>query len=177
MMLSEELLQEARSTLERPELSQAALRRAASTAYYALFHRIIAEAGRLLATEENQALGALVGRAFSHNDMKRACKSFVGKPLPQELLLFWPDGSPIPPALRTVATTFIKVQEIRHQADYQVNQAFVFEGEGNQGPAVSNLVGLVAKAFSAWDDLCRDDPRAARIFLLALLLGKHWKRD
>lgn len=63
---------------------QASLRRAVSTAYYALFHLLIAEATVLLLTKtKNKALRHALARAFRHNTMKRVSSEFAKGRIPQ----------------------------------------------------------------------------------------------
>ena len=79
MSLHEDLLEQAQQLIaidsRRPK--QASLRRAVSTAYYALFHLLIDEASRRVVADSGQPeLRCLVARAYKHSDMKEACKGF-----------------------------------------------------------------------------------------------------
>jgi hypothetical protein len=67
---------------------QANLRRAISSAYYAVFHLLVDEARRVqIGTQHNQApFRQGLGRAFAHGVMKDACKSFGGGALKSESL-------------------------------------------------------------------------------------------
>jgi hypothetical protein len=56
------------------------VRRCISTAYYALFHRLIdASVGRLLPTPEQQAA---LARSFDHGRMKGVCQAVRKQPVP-----------------------------------------------------------------------------------------------
>jgi hypothetical protein len=88
---------------------QASLRRAVSTAYYAVFHLFIQEGcanWNAIAVRENLA------RAFSDQTMYKACTAAENAPYPL----------PIQPAvaskLRSIARAFRELQEQRHLADY-----------------------------------------------------------
>ena len=67
MSLHHDLLEQAKHLTgrERGRPKQASLRRAVSTAYYALFHLLVDEATRCWSSDPK--LRRLVGRAFSHD--------------------------------------------------------------------------------------------------------------
>ena len=142
---------------------QASLRRAVSTACYALFHLLTHEAtATLVAVPE---LRGRFSRAFDHGDMKSASKAFArlrpGEPA--ELT----GGVPVPPDLPAIAATFVELQDARHEADYNVRRSYTRLD-------AMNLVNRVDRAFQLWRPL-RTDP-AARMYLAALLLWKKWNR-
>lgn len=126
-----ELLVLARRLLKRP--SQAALRRAVSTAYYALFHLLIYEAVRKINGAKARHLDAPLSRTFEHARMKEAATAFAGPELREpQRFGFSERGGAVgvagrnvkkpprlnPPPLKEVATTFIDLQEARIRADY-----------------------------------------------------------
>src|SRR5216683_5954604 len=78
---------------------QASLRRAVSTAYYALFHLLIDEAVSKWAIERQRSI---LARTFEHGRMKGICdgvlKSVKG-------------GASLPLELQTVARNFIQLQQ------------------------------------------------------------------
>jgi hypothetical protein len=82
MSLASDLLEQAQhlSRRERRRPRQASLRRAISTAYYALFHLLIDDATSTLVSRAE--LRARFARAFDHGDMKNASRAFVN---PQSL--------------------------------------------------------------------------------------------
>ena len=88
---------------------QASLRRAISTAYYAIFHLLVDEAvsnwGR-----HNPGLA----RAFDHKTMKIASLRFLD---PNEFPFLGEDRKVVA-SLRLVAKSFAELQENRHIADY-----------------------------------------------------------
>jgi len=73
-----ELLQLARdiANLHPDSPNQASLRRAVSTAYYAIFHLLISEATANWARPE---LRAILGRCFDHGPMKTASETKVSQ--------------------------------------------------------------------------------------------------
>jgi hypothetical protein len=68
----------AKMDVKKPK--QANLRRAISSAYYAVFHLLVDEACRAqIGGQHRQApFRHVLGRAFAHGVMKEACKSFGG---------------------------------------------------------------------------------------------------
>ena len=101
---------------ERKGPRQASLRRAVSTAYYALFHLLISEA--TLNWKRAEYRDALA-RVFEHGKMKSACRKKIG-----ELTVYFKTnpraGSELTVAqhLHRVAQTFVEAQQNRHVADY-----------------------------------------------------------
>ena len=125
-MLHQELLAQAKRLLAGPEEqpSDADIRRAISTAYYALFHamgyRISHEV--VGAAPEDEQLRALVRRSLKHTDMRDALKGFASgnlKSIYRDVV-----GEYTSPALKTVADAFITLQQDRNKADYNVSWRF-----------------------------------------------------
>lgn len=85
-MLPQDLLRQARhlAIKERGRPQQASLRRAISTAYYAVFHLLSLEASSLVCPAQPAGLGRHIQRALVHTDMKNACKGIsqptLGRP-------------------------------------------------------------------------------------------------
>jgi hypothetical protein len=75
MAIAEELLELAQATLANQHSGEAALRRASSTAYYAMFHLLIGEATANWAAFQWRPL---LGRVFEHGKMKSACEKVPG---------------------------------------------------------------------------------------------------
>jgi uncharacterized protein (UPF0332 family) len=127
------------------------LRRAVSTAYYAMFHLLIDEAVSLWSVERQRSI---LARTFEHSKMKGIC---------DEVLKTVKSGGTIPPELNTVALNFIQLQQHRHTADY--------DNSKNWSPTdVKNVLTLATEAFSAWHAIRTQD--AAKDYLLQLLLPK-----
>ena len=165
MSLHTDLLAQAKhlARLDPRRPRQASLRRAVSTAYYALFHLLTHEATSTLIAVP--AVRGRFSRAFEHGDMKSASKAFAN-PQPNKLADLTA-GVQVPADLQAIAATFVALQEARHEADYNVRRTFT-------RLEVINLVDQVDLAFQRWRGQ-RSDP-AARMYLAALLLWKKWGR-
>src|SRR5258708_25785244 len=108
MPFPKDLLQQAYDLANKEPTNpkQASLRRAVSTAYYALFHLLIDEAVSKWAVERQRSI---LARVFEHDKMKRVCA---------EILAVVKSGGPLSPELNTVALNFIPLQQHRHTPDY-----------------------------------------------------------
>jgi hypothetical protein len=111
MALPNDLLKQAFLLLnkESKKPTQASLRRAVSTAYYALFHLLIQEAS---ANWNRADTRDYLARAFEHGTMKKASsraenRSYDSAAPPQAVV-----------KLRFVARAFRELQQERHIADY-----------------------------------------------------------
>lgn len=94
------------------------LRRAVSSAYYALFHQLCREAAEHLIPKGSPQQRLKLARAFGHGDMKKTCARIAGRegggnqhlrPLLDSL-----KGT----GIEDVAASFVDLQEARHRADY-----------------------------------------------------------
>jgi hypothetical protein len=114
------------ATIDTKKPKQANLRRAISSAYYAVFHLLVDEACRVqIGTQHNQApFRQVLGRAFAHGGIKDACKSFGGGTLKKSVGKGLPVGFTVPAEIRKLATTFVDLQEKRHLADYDLAERF-----------------------------------------------------
>jgi uncharacterized protein (UPF0332 family) len=127
-------------TLDPRKPRQANLKRALSTAYYALFHLLVHDGVDYLVRKA--PFRSFLARAFSHSDMLNAAQVFrsslvdlalakVHKAPPKaqgkqhgSLKPPLPTVLAIEPAVNQVAETFVLLQETRHQADYDVSRRF-----------------------------------------------------
>lgn len=109
---------------------QAHLRRAVSTAYYAVFHYLVdevccAQIGTQNSQKEHRHS---LARAFVHTSMRDACTSFAGGTLKEAIIKGLPRDAngnyPIPKEIRDLAGTFAELQEKRHLADYDLSERF-----------------------------------------------------
>lgn len=162
MSLSNDLLQQAQLLLYREPRRprQASLRRAVSTAYYALFHLLTEEATRFLVNAPHRhLLRQGLRRAFAHGAMKAVSKDFsqgrAGKSFTPALA-----GSGVPLALRQVAQVFVDLQEARHEADYDHLRTYTRDG-------AEDLVKLAQRAIGNWQTV--RGSIAADTYLVALL--------
>jgi hypothetical protein len=146
-----------------PESSHpASLRRAVSTAYYALFHLLISEATANWARPE---LRAILGRCFDHGPMKTASETKVS-----QINAAFKDNPPegaektVDDHLRTVANAFIQAQQRRNDADYNMAKDWTTVEVGKQ-------IASVNEAFKAWS-IIRDEA-VAQAYLVSLLGAKE----
>ena len=153
MSFPEDLLQQAYdlAAKEPGEPKQASLRRAVSTAYYALFHLLIDEAVGKWAVARQRSM---LARTFEHDGMKRKCAEVVKRVK---------DGSLLSDELNTVAHNFVQLQELRHIADYDNSKQW-------SRTSVGVVLTLATDAFSAWSAIQAQDD--AHDFLLQLLFPK-----
>jgi uncharacterized protein (UPF0332 family) len=167
MGLAEDLLAQAHhlASLDRNRPKQANLRRAISSAYYSVFHLLVANAALKFIPRRPAGLIPRVSRAFLHGEMKQACFAFKRTPLADPLngLL----GGVVSPDIEALATAFISLQEVRHIADYDTGTVF----------SRSGTLAIIAKAeatFSHWRSIEGTDE--ATVFLATLAFGARWSK-
>jgi hypothetical protein len=167
MPLPTDLLEQAGFLAQREQQRprQASLRRAVSTAYYAVFH-LLASAAASQATPATPAgLSERVQRSLEHGAMKEAAKRFESGNLPDHIRPLV--TNPLPTALIAVARTFVRLHEERHKADYDVASRF---GRARAQDAVA----LATQLFRDWDSIRSTDD--ARVFLASLMFWKVWSK-
>jgi len=127
-----------------------------------LFHFLIDQAARHLIGHAQRKIAHrhFFSRAFSHQSMAKASKSFAGGNLPDSP---HPQIS-IPKSLQNLASTFVALQEKRHLADYDLSTPF-FRSD------VLTLIERTENAFSQWREV-RDD-EAASLYLIDLLVRRE----
>jgi uncharacterized protein (UPF0332 family) len=136
---------------------QACLRRAISTAYYALFHLLVQEAVQGWSGSPAARLG--LERTLEHRNMRD-----VSGTIYQGSWKGW--STPrisVPAELKDVAKTFFDLQEWRHEADYDNAKTWTADD-------VRGKVARASAAFQNWQKI-RTDP-ATNEYLLSLLVGK-----
>lgn len=136
---------------------QASLRRAVSTAYYALFHLLISAC---VANWKRRDLRATLGRAFDHSSMKSASNRIQDN----RQFRFTGENPQIVADLRYVAKTFAQLQEQRHIADYD-NAKFWTKTE-----ALAQ-VSSVQRAFQSWERIAAEP--IAQAYLISLLVKRR----
>jgi uncharacterized protein (UPF0332 family) len=150
---------------------QASLRRAVSAAYYALFHLLIHEASRVFVRDDDTI--GMIARSYGHGDMLDVSRKFANGELPKKLhpllATFNKVGrQPVVDRLKSVSKTFVRLQEARHEADYNLRKKFTRN-------EAEDLVDLTERAFSDWKQIRNDD--LARIYLSCFLVSKSWDKD
>jgi len=145
---------------KRPK--QASLRRAVSTAYYALFHLLTSETAK---NWKRPAERFTLARMFDHSRMKTVCAAkrnelneyFKTRPAPDHDL-------DVLKHLHAIANTFEQMQEHRHTADYNGAREW-------SRTDVLQKIESVRAAFQSWREI--RDEHEAQNFLVTLLLQKR----
>jgi uncharacterized protein (UPF0332 family) len=170
MSLPKDLLDQATRLLshETKKPKQASLRRAVSTAYYAVFHLLASESAKTMAPTTPKNLGLQVQRAFEHGAMKAVCKSFAGGNLPT--FIGHLQSGPIEPDLQRLASNFVKLQEARHAADYDLVHTLTKQ------EAVENI-DKARDVFATWKTISKLPH--SNVFLMSLALPQigKWKKE
>ena len=136
---------------------QASLRRAVSTAYYALFHLLINES---VANWSLAKFRAALGRAFDHTTMKAASNRIQDS----RQFPFIGEDPTVVAALKDVAKTFAQLQEKRHTADYD-NTTFWTRTEALK------QVKSAEQAFITWRRIRSE--QIAQAYLVSLVVKKR----
>lgn len=162
-----DLLDQAKSlaTLDAKKPKQANLRRAISSTYYALFHFLVEEECRLIIGTQHGQLPyrQVLGRAFEHQTMKEACGSFSGGTLKAAVAKGLPPQFTILGPIKSIARTFVDLQEKRHLADYDRTERFLR----------SDVLTLVEQVESVIEEFSALAATNEKKFFLACLLA--WK--
>jgi len=155
-----DLLAAARLLAGAETATDAHFRRAISTAYYALFHHVLA-AGATRFLHDGKMDGsayAVLYRGFSHGRMKTVCEALSLVTLSRGFARLFRRAS-VSSDMRTFAATFLELQEARHLADYDPLEAFTFED-------ADAFIGDAETAIMAFDRAESDE----RDDVLALML-------
>ena len=143
---------------EKTRPRQASLRRAVSTAYYALFHLLIQEATWNWKRANQRDL---LARLFEHGKMKNASERQRG--VCERFMNSNPPSGPLFDCmreLRFVAKAFVDLQQLRHTADYDNSKSWT-------RTEVLRLIATVEAAFKSWASIREHDD--AQAFLISLL--------
>lgn len=134
----EKLIDEAKRALQKKQgrPHSVKLRRAVSTAYYALYHSICRQAAAHLLPNGSLEDQLRIARSFGHRDVKSVCEWIAGRRDPNDTLTALIDRLKNTD-ISDVATTLFDLQESRHDADYnhlepfsqQVTASIVSEAE------------------------------------------------
>ena len=131
--------------------TQADLRRAVSTAYYALFHCLAAAAADLLTGSSSRGSEwHQVYRALEHGKAKRACRQ-------QRALRAFPME------IRRFAEMFVDLQEARHEADYALEGQYL----------KPDVLAIIIRAGEAIDRFEQADIRHRRGFAVHVLFKRR----
>ena len=169
--LHAQLLKQARrlAKLGKGRPIQGNLRRAVSTAYYALFHFLIDRSSRALMGTENskRPFRDVLARAFDHGEMAQACRTFSVGQFPKSIAGTLGNNYKVPRGISLVAETFLEAQEKRHKADYD-RSAILARAD------VLLLIRSVGQDISTFDG--SGDPVDRKFFLHCLITWKKLER-
>jgi len=164
MSFPTDLLEQARHLANREPKrpKQASLRRAVSTAYYALFHLLSIETAKNWSRPAERFAFA---RMLDHGPMAKVCettrndlsKHFNSRPAPGRNL-------DVLQHLHLIANTFAEMLEHRHTADYNGEKIW-------SRTDVLQEIASVEAAFRSWEEI-RDEPEAQNFLLRLLLRGR-----
>lgn len=156
MAYHDDLLSQALHLVHTGPATQASLRRAVSSAYYAVFHLLIAEA---TSNWTNVKLRTALGRAYDHGTMRAASNRLSNtREFP-----FTGEDSQVVASLRFVALTFTQLQEDRHFADYNLT-------EDLDATDALTQVKSAEKIFKTWPSIRNDE--TVQGYLVSLVV-KH----
>ena len=151
-MNSRDLIETARGLTElsprRP--SQANLRRALSTAYYAVFHSLAGTIADILMGKGRNEAWHQVYRALEHTSARNACRNM-------EVVRGFP------PEIQGFADRFVVLQEARHRADYALDGRYY-------KPEVIELIDLAETAIALLEEA---DARHRRSFAAHVLFKRR----
>lgn len=158
-MYHDDLLEQAMLLVhqEKTKPKQASLRRAVSTAYYAVFHLLIHEA---VSNWKQSDLRGSLGRSFDHGNMKSASNRIQDT----RQFPFTGENPAVVSTLRHVADSFVRLQGKRHTADYDNDTFWTKTGALME-------VRSAQKAFADWHRI-RKEP-IAQAYLMLLLVKKR----
>ena len=132
--------------------TQADLRRAVSTAYYALFHCLATAAANLITgSGSHSPEWRQVYRALEHGKARSACQQ-------QDVMRTFPMG------IRAFAEAFVELQKARHQADY------AHEGQYSK----LRVLAMVDAAKDTVDQFEQADAGHQRSFAVHVLFKRRW---
>jgi uncharacterized protein (UPF0332 family) len=155
MPFADDLLEQSRhlAKRERNRPRQASLRRAISTAYYALFHLLTtASVSNWKVVRQRPSLA----RAFEHRKMNSVCAKISREQSSNRA----PTSGQL---LKTIATTFVALQQHRHDADYDNSKKWA-------RTEVLAQIDSVQTAFDSWNLIAGE--QIAEDFPLQLLIQR-----
>ncbi len=154
MAYHDELLDQAKELVHKGNPTQADLRRAVSSAYYSLFHLLIFEA---CLNWRNASSRPGLARMFDHGVMKKVSRK-VADP---GTLPYAREDPVVVDKLRSFARLFVQLQEQRHEADYNIKDAWTLSQSRKE-----MLAAL--RAFVTWQEIRAE--KIAQDYLVSLLI-------
>ncbi len=147
-MLADDLLEDPRHLAAKgdTEMRASCMRRAISTAYYAVFHLLVDDFISSWPFEDQRAR---LGRMFDHRKMREAGFAPLDKNNPTQVEV----------AVNDVRKAFVQLQADRHRADYDLGWNLI-------GTDVSRAIALAEDALLTWRSVRDND--VARHYLLSM---------
>jgi hypothetical protein len=139
---------------------QVVLRRAVSSAYYALFHALLSATAAAFVPAAQWKARVLFYRALDHGKTRERCKRAGQDPLPKEERSFF-EMQAFPPEVRRFCNEFISLQNLRNHCDYDPEFKITKEDASDAIDAASQAIA----------DLRGADEGPRRLFLSYLLFG------
>lgn len=172
MNIAGDLLSQARilakAGAKRPK--QADLRRAISTAYYSLFHHLCEEVTKEFfgVSAADQKFRALAKRSIAHTKIKVVLEQFRRREPAGILVPFWnlkrdPWGIVPNQDLDRLRRIFWKLQEMRHEADYDFSRGFSRQD-------ALDACDEAKQGIEACDRLKQNDPQIMKLLSMCILL-------
>jgi len=127
--------------------TQADLRRSVSASYYALFHLLIYEATKRICRDKKDyaPLRHHLARTFQHSNMRNVAEQFSKSQTPKFLRSVFGTDT-LDENLVFVASSFVSLQEARHDADYNLGVDF-FKHQSLE------FANMSAASFNAWKQI------------------------
>jgi uncharacterized protein (UPF0332 family) len=152
----DELLRQAKELVHQSpnDPRQADLRRSVSSAYYALFHLLIFEA---CLNWSNDISRPGLARLFEHAVMKKVSKRVIAP----SLMPYVGEDPLVVGKLRSLAGVFVRLQEQRHEADYNINDAWTLS------QALDEML-RADRAFVIWQEIRTE--KISQDYLVSLLI-------
>jgi len=169
--LCDDLLIQARELVlkDKRKPRQATVRRAVSTSYYALFHFFSDKVTRAIIGGQNDfaEVRSWQARALEHGVMKKVCKFFGNTTDPVFQDFETKLNFTTPPEIARIAQAFVELQELRHDADYDLSEP-ITKSDATKAIQQTDL------AFRLWNALEQQQQHSKMllIFSLSLLGGK-----
>ena len=134
-----------------------------SAAYYALFHFLIGQACRAMFGDDAalEPMRLTFARAFNHSDMKVVSRGFADGNVKESLKPAVPKAG-ISREVQATAKAFIRLQEKRHIADYDLAASLT-------PTEVETLVRMAELIIAHWPKFGTDP--SAKLYLIALFAG------
>jgi uncharacterized protein (UPF0332 family) len=152
----DELLQQAKELVHKSpnNPTQADLRRSVSSAYYGLFHLLIFEA---CLNWSNDISRPGLARMFDHGVMKKVSK----KTTDASKMPYAGEDPVIVDKLRSFAGLFVQLQEQRHEADYNIKDAWTLT------QALKEMLAA-NRTFEIWQEIRAE--KISQDYLVSLLI-------